>query len=321
MQRNRRKFLSCVAAGLATSLGGAGWWVASSRRRAARWTRRLASETWRKIEPAPFRPEPGKWSDQKITLAWLGHSTVLLNFYGMTILTDPALGSHIGVSLGLGTIGPKRFVAPALTARELPPIDVLLLSHAHMDHMDLPTLRHFAGSTFSFSAKETTDLLAAAGLKQVTELAWNEGGVFRNQKGELRVEAVEVKHWGQRWPSERARGYNGYILRREGAAILFGGDTALTPAIGALKPRGPFAAALMPIGAYRPWIWNHSNPEQALEMADAAGARFLVPIHHQTFRLSEEPMSEPIERLQNALRHEPERLALRSIGQTFELRS
>jgi L-ascorbate metabolism protein UlaG (beta-lactamase superfamily) len=318
MQRNRRKFLSCMAAGLTASVGGAGWWVSSSQRRAARWARRLASEARRRIQPPPFRPEPASWSDNKITLAWLGHSTVLINFYGLTILTDPALGNHIGVSLGLGTIGPKRFIAPALTAKELPPIDILLLSHAHMDHMDLPTLRRFPRSTFTISAKTTTDLLADVGLGQVTELGWNERAAFRNSTGDLQVEAVQVKHWGQRWPSELARGYNGYILRREGKAILFGGDTALTPALGDLKPRGPFALAIMPIGAYRPWIRNHCTPEQAMKMADAAGANYLVPVHHQTFQLSEEPMTEPIERLQEALRHEPDRLALRSVGQTFE---
>ena len=123
--------------------------------------------------------------------------------------------------------------------------------------------------------------------------------------------------WGQRWPSEMSRGYNGYVLRREGKAILFAGDTAHTPLFAELRSRGPFEAAIMPIGAYQPWIWNHCSPEQALAMANAARARYLVPVHHQTFRLSEEPMGEPIERLAAALEHEPERLALRKIGESF----
>lgn len=318
MQRDRRKFLSCMAAGLAASIGGGGWWVSVSQRRTARWARRLASEARRKVEAAPCKPEPATWSDDRITLAWLGHSSVLINFYGIQILTDPVLGRHVGVSLGIGTIGPKRFIAPALNVGELPPIDVLLLSHAHMDHLDLPTLRRFAPTTFALSAKSTTDLLSSAGLRRVTELGWNERATFRNSKGDLLVEAVEVKHWGQRWPSEKPRGYNGYILRREDKALLFGGDTALTSALGDLKPRGPFELAIMPIGAYRPWIRNHCTPEQAFKMADAAGAKYLVPVHHQTFRLSEEPMTEPIERLQKAMEHERERLALQRIGETFQ---
>jgi len=82
-----------------------------------------------------------------------------------------------------------------------------------------------------------------------------------------------------------------------------------------MRSRGPFDAAILPIGAYNPWIWHHCTPEEAVEMANLAGARYIVPVHHQTFRLSNEPMTEPIQRLQAAL--EPERLALSKIGETF----
>ena len=251
-------------------------------------------------------------------MAWLGHATVLINFYGVWILTDPALSKHVGISVGLGTLGPKRFVAPALSAAQLPPIDILLLSHAHMDHMDLPTLRRFRPGIRAVTARSTSDLLVGAGLREITEVGWRESTKCSTPDGELEIEAFEVKHWGERWPSERPRGYNGYILRREGKAVLFGGDTALTPAFGELKSRGPFEVALMPIGAYRPWIWNHCTPEQALQMADAAGAKHVLPIHHQTFRLSDEPLTEPIERLKAALGSEPQRLALERIGETFQ---
>jgi L-ascorbate metabolism protein UlaG (beta-lactamase superfamily) len=247
----------------------------------------------------------------------LGHATVLINFFGIRILTDPAFGNRIGVSLPLFTAGPKRYISPALRLSELPPIDVLLLSHAHMDHMDLPSLGHFTRNTFTVTAKITGDVLANTGLKQITELPWNGRTTFRNRAGELFIEAVEVKHWGQRWPSKLERGYNGYILRREGKAILFAGDTAYTPLFSELRSRGPFAAAIMPIGAYRPWIWNHCNPEQAVEMANWASASYIVPVHHQTFRLSDEPLNEPIERLQTVLAREPERLALRKVGESF----
>ena len=218
---------------------------------------------------------------------------------------------------GLATAGPKRYIAPALRASELPPIDVLLLSHAHMDHTDLPTLRRFPRSTFTVSAKLTQDLLASARLKRSTELGWGERTTFANSKGDLQITAVQVKHWGQRWPSELERGYNGYVLRREDKTILFAGDTAQTPLLAECRSHGPFAAAIMPIGAYRPWIWNHCTPEQALSMANAAGAGYILPVHHQTFKLSDEPMTEPIERLKLALEHEPERLAISEIGATF----
>jgi L-ascorbate metabolism protein UlaG (beta-lactamase superfamily) len=266
------------------------------------------------------KPTPAAWSDNQITLAWLGHSTVLLNFFGVHILTDPVFANRVGISLGFGTAGPKRYIAPALAGRELPAIDLLLLSHAHMDHMDLPSLRHLGPGKFTVTAKVTGDVLASARLQQIHELAWNERTTLRTAKGELEIQAFEVKHWGQRWPSEVERGYNGYILRREDKAVLFAGDTALTPLFKNLRSQGPFEAAIMPIGAYNPWIWNHCTPEQALSMADAARARFIVPVHHQTFRLSDEPMTEPLERLQLALHREPERLALRRVGETFVVR-
>jgi len=303
--------------GTSAAAGGGIWWGAVSKQRAARWARRLVADARRKVLPAPLKPQPAGWPENQITLCWLGHATVLINFYGIRILTDPALGNRVGVSAGLGTIGPKRYIAPALRAKELPPIDVVLLSHAHMDHMDLASLRALGRSTYTVTAKDTSDVLA--GRSRLKELAWKEHTTFRNAKGDLQIEAVEVKHWGERWPSERPRGYNGYVLRREGKSLLFGGDTALTPAFAEHRSRGPFQVAIMPIGAYRPWIWNHCTPEQALEMADAAGAQHLVPVHHQTFKLSEEPMSEPIERLEAALEHEPQRLALRQVGESFIL--
>src|SRR6185369_3728896 len=113
------------------------------------------------------------------------------------------------------TAGPKRYIAPALSFKQLPPIDVLLLSHAHMDHMDLPSLRRFSPGTFTVTAKLTRDIFAATPLKEIHELDWNERTTFKNRLGQLEIEAFEVNHWGQRWPSELDRGYNGYILRRE----------------------------------------------------------------------------------------------------------
>ena len=244
---------------------------------------------------------------------------MLINFYGIHILTDPALGRRVGISLGPGTAGPKRYIAPALSLKDLPAIDVLLVSHAHMDHMDAPTLSRLSPGTFTISARLTSDVLAGAGLRKVTELGWNQRTVFSNGKGKIEVEALQVKHWGRRWPSDLERGYNGYVLHREGKSILFAGDTANTDLFREHRAKGPFQIALMPIGAYRPWIWNHCNPEQAVEMTNAARADYIVPIHHRTFRLSDEPMGEPIERFQAALAREPERIALRQVGETFVL--
>lgn len=271
----------------------------------------MIADARREVAPTPAKPKPTDWSDNKITIAWLGHATVLVNFFGVRILTDPAFFSRIGIRTGFGVAGPKRYVACALKPKELPAIDLVLLSHAHLDHMDLSSLAKVDAPIVS--AKDTRDVLPSR--RKVSELGWKDRAVLKFRNGDLEIQAIEVKHWGQRWPSERERGYNGYVLRREGRSILFGGDTADTD----LALHGPYEAAIMPIGAYDPWIHNHCTPEQALKMANEVRAKYIVPIHHQTFRLSKEPMNEPIERLQLALAAEPERLAIRRVGETWQL--
>ncbi|MBV9658654.1 MAG: MBL fold metallo-hydrolase [Verrucomicrobia bacterium] len=297
-------------------------------RRDLRYLRLLWAEAKRPIVPAPVRPQPGAWPSKGITACWLGHSTVLLNFDGVTILTDPVLGSRIGIRAGPVVIGMKRLVAPALKARELPHIDLVLLSHAHMDHFDRGTLAQL-GARFArrgvqvVTAHATSDLLRGTRLQRVArELRWGERATleFSDDRGELEIEAIEVRHWGARLRTDNHRGYCGYLLRRNGRAVLFAGDTAYAPeAFARLRRPGGYDLALVPIGTYDPWIANHCTPEQAVRMADLAGARVLLPIHHQTFKLSREPFDEPLRRFEAALAKTPERIALRRIGETFRL--
>lgn len=287
------------------------------------WVTRLVAQgvadARREILAAPLKPRPSTWSDQHVTLTWLGHATVLINFHGVRILTDPVFSPRIGLDAGLAVIGPKRYVAPALRIADLPPIDVVLLSHAHLDHMDLPSLRKLPKPALAVTARATADILDGTPVEKAQELGWGDATTYRGAAGELRITAFEVKHWGARWRRDRHRGYNGYLLSREGKSIVFGGDTALTPLFASLRARGPHLAAIMPIAAYDPWIRNHCTPEQAFEMTDAAGAARIIPVHHQTFKLSDEPMHEPIERLKAAMGKEPERLALEQVGGTCRL--
>jgi len=284
--------------------------------------REWAVESWRPIAPAFAKPEPEKWSDAAVTLAWLGHATVLINFFGVKILTDPVLFPRVGIRLPGVTIGPKRLTAPALQFQELPKIDVIVLSHAHFDHFDLRTLRRFGESTTVITARATSDLLKHTRFRDITELGWGERRSKTTAAGDLNISAFQVNHWGARKQRDTYRGYNGYLLEsRNGGRrrIIFTGDTAMTDTFAELRPRGEIDLAIMPIGAYNPWIRAHCTPEQAIEMANAAGARFILPVHHQTFRLSFEPFREPIERFQAALSNTPERIALREIGETFVL--
>jgi L-ascorbate metabolism protein UlaG (beta-lactamase superfamily) len=279
-------------------------------------------ESWRAIAPASAKPEPSKWSNSQVTLAWLGHSTVLMNFFGVTILTDPVLFSRIGIRLSGLTIGPKRLTAPALKFQELPKIDLVLLSHAHFDHLDLRTLRCFDGSTSVITARATSDLLKGTRFSDVTELEWGRSRSLSTAAGEIEIIAFPVKHWGARTQRDTYRGYNAYLIEsrnRGRRRIIFAGDTAMTENFAALRRHGSIDVTIMSIGAYNPWIQSHCTPEQAVQMANDAGARFIVPVHHQTFRLSFEPFREPIERFEAALSKTPERIALREIGQTFVL--
>jgi L-ascorbate metabolism protein UlaG (beta-lactamase superfamily) len=276
-------------------------------------------ESWRPIAPAFAKPEPEKWSNSGVTLAWLGHATVLIDFFGIKILTDPALFPRIGIRLPGVTIGPKRLTAPALQFQELPQIDLILLSHAHFDHFDLRTLRCFDENTSVITARATSDLLRHTRFRDIIELGWHERKSKITAAGEVNVSTFPVKHWGARKQRDTYRGYNGYLLERKGRRIIFAGDTAMTDSFAELRRRGEIDLAIMSIGAYNPWIRSHCTPEQAVEMANAAGARFIMPVHHQTFRLSFEPLREPIERFQAALSNTPGRIALREIGETFVL--
>jgi L-ascorbate metabolism protein UlaG (beta-lactamase superfamily) len=305
------------------------------RRWLAHLWREWTVESFRPIAPAFAKPNLAEWSDERVTVAWLGHATVLINFFGIKILTDPVLFPRVGIRIPfLFTIGPKRLTAPALSVHELPEIDVILLSHAHFDHFDTKTLHRFNASTKIITAPRTSDLLRWTKFRDVTELRWGECKSVETSVGKINIIAFRVKHWGARMQHDDYRGYNGYVLERNGRRIIFGGDTAMTDDFQQLRSYGSTQPvdstgcpsgtkwvdlAIMSIGCYNPWIRTHCNPEQAVQMANDAGAQFIMPVHHQTFRLSFEPFREPIERFETALRDQPERIALREIGETFAL--
>jgi L-ascorbate metabolism protein UlaG (beta-lactamase superfamily) len=280
-----------------------------------KYLRRITEGYFRPIAAAPNKPAPQQWRDDELTLSWLGHATVLLNFFGVWLLTDPALRARIGLPVGPLTLGPRRRVAPALRISELPPLDVILLTHAHMDHLDVGTLRRLPRDVTVVTAAATADLLTPLGFRNVVEMAWGESRQIETPRGGLSIEAVPVKHWGARMRDDTHRGFNGYVLERHGRRVCIAGDTARTSFSAVGRQRTD--VMVVPIGAYDPWIASHCTPEEAVEMANEARAQFVVPVHHQTFRLSREPIGEPIQRLTRALPRA--RLALSNIGETFVL--
>lgn len=264
--------------------------------------------------------KPSEWSDDQVTIGWIGHSTVLINFYGKWILTDPVMVKRVGVHLfGSLSIGVRRHVLPAIRWEDIPTIDYLFLSHAHMDHFDIPTLRRLANPhTTVVTSKNTSQLLKGISFQQVLEL---ENKETLDLNGELQVQAVPVRHWGNRYPWNIRYGYTGYLLERKGRRIFFPGDTAYTPDFKWLRQVGEIDVCLMPIGAYSPNTYqrNHCTPEQAWEMYQHTGAKYLIPIHWNTFVLSKEPIEEPIQRLKKIADAEQDRIVIDDHGQTFQL--
>jgi L-ascorbate metabolism protein UlaG (beta-lactamase superfamily) len=275
-------------------LGAAGVGAGLLYRTAPMFWQQYAREIGEPVEPAPMKPRPSEWPQKGIQAAWLGHSTVLLSLDGYHILTDPVFSLRVGLSLGPLTLGLKRIVEPALGIEELPRIDLVLLSHAHMDHFDIPTLRALeALKPEVVTATATSDLLRTGRYRRVQEVGWGRSV----QAGPVRITALRVNHWGARMRTDTWRGYNGYLLEAGRHRVLFAGDTAITEDF---RSVGGAHLALMPIGAYNPWIHYHCSPEQAWKMANDARADVVLPLHHRTFHLSREPLSEPVERLLNA---------------------
>lgn len=275
-----------------------------------------------------FKPDPSKWDDNQLNIAWIGHSTILMNFYGTIILTDPVLFERIGVSIFGMTFGPSRFTHPALNFDEIPKPDIILLSHAHMDHMDYETLSSFTdkypNEIDCITAYNTADVIAELDWKSLNEIDWNEEFKIRD----IKFRAYEVKHFGWRYPWERdrskgyisdGRSYNAITIEKNGVKILFGGDTAFHEMFKSLKDEN-IEVAIMPIGAYQPWRKNHCNPEEALIMAsEHIGAKYFIPIHTKTFKQGTEPIDEPLSWLNQSVSNYKIQLGLDDLGKTFTL--
>jgi L-ascorbate metabolism protein UlaG (beta-lactamase superfamily) len=240
---------------------------------------------------------------------------VLIDFAGTRILTDPAFFARIGVALGPVTFGPTRVVRAALAPEDLPPLDAVVVTHAHMDSLDRPSLGRVNRAPLLVTPRRTRDLVDDLGFPRVVELGWGE----RVDAGGVTIEAVPVNHWGKRWPWDNWRGYNGYLFTKGERRVLFASDTAYTEAFATLAGGAPIDVAMFGIGAYDPWIHNHANPEQVWRMFRASGACYLLPVHWDTFRLGKEPLGESIARLVAAAGPDADRIGFHQIGDTFVL--
>jgi len=265
----------------------------------------------RTTRPRPKDPDPSVFARvppdfvplraprSQLTVTWVGHSSLLIQLNGLNILTDPMWSERASP---VQFAGPRRWVRPGIAFEDVPPLDVVLESHNHYDHLDAPTVRRLARAHPEASWVVPLGLAAFVRKRgvsdnRVRELDWWEEHAI----GSLRIAATPAMHFSSRGIGDRGDSlWCGFALSSDGANgrhVYFAGDTGYHPEFGAIGERyGPFDVALIPIGAYEPrWFMRylHMNPEEAVAAFRALNARMMVPIHWGTFKLTDEAMDEP----------------------------
>lgn len=250
----------------------------------------IAGRSPRRAGSASEAPHDRFTGPAPLATVWLGHATVLVRFGGRWILTDPVFAHRIGPRVAGRTLGVARHVPPPVDPEHLPPIDLVLLSHAHFDHLDRPSLRALARAHTTVVTAVGTAELVPEGFGRAVEIG---PGEFHREHG-LRITAFEPDHWGARFALDRWRGCNAYLLESDDGSVFFAGDTADTRAF---DDAGPVDLSIFGVGAYDPWEHAHATPEQAWRMAADLRSGRVLPMHHSTFDLSDEPHGEPLDRL------------------------
>ena len=235
------------------------------------------------------------------TVTWIGHATMLVQMEHLTFLTDPIWSDRASP---VPIAGPKRQIEPGVAMADLPPIDFVLISHNHYDHLDLPTLRALAkrnAETVFFVPLGNGQLLRDQGIKQVEELDWGDTARFENAT----IHCLPVQHWSKRSLTDTRKSlWSSWAVTGEQRRFYFAGDTGYFRGFKEIGDKlGPFDLAAIPIGAYEPRAMmeaSHMNPEEAIQAALDVKAKTTVAMHFGTFNLADEPMSEPPLRFKKA---------------------
>jgi len=226
------------------------------------------------------------------TVTWIGHATMLVQMDHVTFLTDPIWSE---TASPVSFVGPRRFVPPGVELAHLPPIDFVVLSHAHYDHTDLATLQRLSnGRTRFLTPLRLGQVLRDAGIGPVEELDWWQSA----KVGDLQVTCVPTQHWSQRGLFDKDETlWGGWAVVGPTRRFWFAGDTGYFAGFAAIGERlGPFDLAAVPIGAYEPSAMMrpfHMDPEEAVRAGLDARAAKLIGMHYGTFELTEEPIDEP----------------------------
>ena len=250
----------------------------------------------------PTRP-PARVDGNAMRVTWIGHATVLVQTQGLNILTDPIWSDVAGP---WNLVGLRRVRAPGVRFGDLPKIDLILVSHNHYDHMDLPTLERLWQRDRSLIVTSLGNDTILKG-KGVRSVAADWGQAVRIRRG-IRVIIEPVHHWGSRWGQDRNRAlWSGFTVTLPGGNIFFSGDTGFGDGswVRGAARHGPFRLAILPIGSYHPreiFGGNHIDPQQAVQVMRTLGAGTGFGVHWGTFRLTDEAADHPPVELAEALR-------------------
>jgi len=263
--------------------------------------RKRASQFTRLVRHSVVTPRTGRTHKPRLAtngelgLTFIGHSSFFLQIGGENVVIDPNFARWLFVL--------KRLRQPGIKLRDLPPVDVILVTHAHFDHLHRQSLRTIARQTRRQTGRapilviphHVYDLVSDLGFSDIVELEW--WNHYRH--GSLEITHVPSRHWGARVIKDSHRGYGGFVLRSAKHSLYHAGDTAYFPGFREIGQRLSPEVALLPIGAYNPPQFRnvHTSPADATRAFVDLNARWMVPMHYGTFRLSHEPIEEPLQLL------------------------